>query len=127
MPSLDLILTLTVGLAVALLFGFLTVRIRLPSIVGYLLAGLLIGRSVRRGGEPRAQSSRSLSLLLPADAPLALTGPGPLGMWQLAVAVAPTGDKLAYVASRAGTTMLAVRPLDRDSAVVLPEIGRAHV
>ncbi len=43
MPNLDLILTLTTGLAVALVFGFLAVRLRLPSIVGYLLAGLLIG------------------------------------------------------------------------------------
>ena len=43
MHNLDLILTLTAGLAVALVFGFLAVRFKLPSIVGYLLAGLLIG------------------------------------------------------------------------------------
>jgi monovalent cation:H+ antiporter-2, CPA2 family len=43
MPNLDLILTLTAGLGVALVFGFLALRFRLPSIVGYLLAGLLIG------------------------------------------------------------------------------------
>src|SRR5687768_4956927 len=41
MPNLDLILTLTAGLAVALVFGFLAVRFKLPSIIGYLLAGLL--------------------------------------------------------------------------------------
>lgn len=43
MANLDLILTLTAGLAVALAFGFLALRFQLPSIVGYLLAGLLIG------------------------------------------------------------------------------------
>jgi monovalent cation:H+ antiporter-2, CPA2 family len=43
MPHADLILTLTAGLAVALVFGFLAIQIRLPSIVGYLVAGLLLG------------------------------------------------------------------------------------
>jgi CPA2 family monovalent cation:H+ antiporter-2 len=43
MPNLDLIVTLTAGLAVALAFGFLAVRFKLPSVVGYLIAGLLIG------------------------------------------------------------------------------------
>ena len=43
MANLDLILTLTAGLTVALVFGFLALRFQLPSIVGYLLAGLLIG------------------------------------------------------------------------------------
>ena len=43
MPHPDLILTLTVGFAVALVFGFLAVQVRLPSIVGYLVAGLLLG------------------------------------------------------------------------------------
>jgi CPA2 family monovalent cation:H+ antiporter-2 len=38
-----LILTLAAGLAAALGFGFLAVRLRLPPIVGYLAAGLLIG------------------------------------------------------------------------------------
>ena len=43
MDNLDLILTLTAGLTAALVFGFLALRFQLPSIVGYLLAGLLIG------------------------------------------------------------------------------------
>jgi CPA2 family monovalent cation:H+ antiporter-2 len=43
MANLDLILTLTAGLTAALVFGFLALRFQLPSIVGYLLAGLLIG------------------------------------------------------------------------------------
>lgn len=41
--DLDLILTLTVGLGVALLLGFVTERLRLSPIVGYLLAGVVVG------------------------------------------------------------------------------------
>src|SRR5512134_755879 len=43
MHSADLILTLTAGLSVALVFGFLALRLKLPPIVGYLVAGLLLG------------------------------------------------------------------------------------
>lgn len=41
--ELDLILTLTGGLTAALVFGFLTHRIGLSPIVGYLLAGVAVG------------------------------------------------------------------------------------
>jgi predicted Kef-type K+ transport protein len=43
MHSFDLILTLTGGLAAALVLGYLTQRLRLSPIVGYLIAGLLVG------------------------------------------------------------------------------------
>ena len=43
MHGYDLILTLTGGLAGALLFGYITQRIGLSPIVGYLLAGALLG------------------------------------------------------------------------------------
>ena len=43
MHSLDLILTLAGGLGAALVFGFATHRIGLSPIVGYLIAGLLVG------------------------------------------------------------------------------------
>jgi CPA2 family monovalent cation:H+ antiporter-2 len=39
----ELILTLTAGLGVALLFGYITQRIGLSPIVGYLIAGTLVG------------------------------------------------------------------------------------
>src|SRR3954452_18510373 len=42
-PHLDLILTLTGGLVAALVFGFITQRLRLSPIVGYLLAGVAVG------------------------------------------------------------------------------------
>jgi CPA2 family monovalent cation:H+ antiporter-2 len=41
--NLDLIFTLTGGLTAALVFGFLTQRLRLSPIVGYLLAGVAVG------------------------------------------------------------------------------------
>ena len=43
MHSFDLILTLTGGFASALLFGYLTQRLGLSPIVGYLLAGVAVG------------------------------------------------------------------------------------
>ncbi len=43
MHQLDLILTLTGGLTVALVFGYLTHLVGLSPIVGYLLAGIVVG------------------------------------------------------------------------------------
>ena len=43
MHSTDLIFTITGGLAAALLFGYITQRLGLSTIVGYLLAGILVG------------------------------------------------------------------------------------
>jgi CPA2 family monovalent cation:H+ antiporter-2 len=43
MHSLDLIFTLTSGLAMALVFGYITQRLGLSPIVGYLLAGIAVG------------------------------------------------------------------------------------
>src|SRR5262245_60086419 len=45
MHNLDLLLTLTGGLASALVLGYITHRIGLSPIVGYLLAGLVVGKS----------------------------------------------------------------------------------
>ena len=41
--SVSLISTIAAGLGLALVFGFLAARLRLPSLVGYLLAGVVIG------------------------------------------------------------------------------------
>jgi CPA2 family monovalent cation:H+ antiporter-2 len=43
MPHLDLILTLTGGLTAALVLGYITHRLGLSPIVGYLLAGVVVG------------------------------------------------------------------------------------
>jgi monovalent cation:H+ antiporter-2, CPA2 family len=45
MHNLDLILTITAGLTAALAFGYLTHRVGLSPIVGYLLAGIAVGPS----------------------------------------------------------------------------------
>ncbi|RZI71696.1 MAG: Kef family K(+) transporter [Variovorax sp.] len=41
--SVSLINTIAAGLGLALLLGFIAVRVRLPALVGYLLAGVIIG------------------------------------------------------------------------------------
>src|SRR5678816_819553 len=43
MHDFDLILTLTAGLAAALVLGYITQRLSLSPIVGYLLAGIAVG------------------------------------------------------------------------------------
>jgi CPA2 family monovalent cation:H+ antiporter-2 len=41
--SIELITTIAAGLGLALIFGFVAVRLKLPAILGYLIAGMLIG------------------------------------------------------------------------------------
>src|SRR3954471_22419844 len=41
--NIPLITTIAAGLGLALVFGFIAARLRLPAIVGYLFAGVLIG------------------------------------------------------------------------------------
>ncbi|MES2400285.1 MAG: YbaL family putative K(+) efflux transporter [Pseudomonadota bacterium] len=41
--SVSLISTIAAGLGLALIFGFMAARLRLPALVGYLLAGVIIG------------------------------------------------------------------------------------
>ncbi len=43
MQSIDLVLTLTLGLTLALVLGYLMQRLRLPTVAGYLLAGIVVG------------------------------------------------------------------------------------
>jgi monovalent cation:H+ antiporter-2, CPA2 family len=43
MHNFALILTLTAGLVAALIGGYVTQRLRLSPIVGYLIAGILVG------------------------------------------------------------------------------------
>src|SRR5258706_1638580 len=41
--NIDLVTTLAASLGLALIFGFVATRLRMPPIVGYLLAGIVIG------------------------------------------------------------------------------------
>jgi serine/threonine-protein kinase len=103
-------------------------RIVLPAVVAAatLVLGLLLGRQLAPAAPAEGRDTRHWNLVLRESVPLALTGPGPLGMWQLAIAVAPEGDKLAYATHQAGTTMIAVRTLSRDSSFVLPGTEGAY-
>ncbi|MFM7035670.1 MAG: cation:proton antiporter [Planctomycetia bacterium] len=56
MHDIDLILTLTGGLAAALVLGFITKHLRLSPIVGYILAGVVVGPAT-----PGFQADRSLA------------------------------------------------------------------
>ena len=91
-----------------------------------LVGGLAVGRYLRTAPAEASGGTRHWSLMLPEREPLALTGPGPLGVWQSALALSPDGSGLAYVTPSAGSTVLVVRQLDRDSAVVLPGTTGAY-
>jgi Tol biopolymer transport system component len=80
---------------------------------------VLAGRWFFKPSDSTGPVTRYWNLVLSDQTPVALTGPGPLGMWQSAVALSPAGDLLTYVTPRGGTTALALRRLDRDSSVVL--------
>jgi CPA2 family monovalent cation:H+ antiporter-2 len=41
--DVSLISTLAIGFGLALVFGFIATRLRMPPLVGYLLAGVVIG------------------------------------------------------------------------------------
>ncbi|MEI6167414.1 MAG: cation:proton antiporter [bacterium] len=45
MGSIDLVLTLTLGLTIALILGYVMQRLRLPTVAGYLLAGIVVSPS----------------------------------------------------------------------------------
>lgn len=42
-PNISLITTIAAGFGVALILGFIAERIKVPALVGYLMAGILIG------------------------------------------------------------------------------------
>ena len=85
-----------------------------------LLAGWVLFGRARVASTPR----RRWSLLLPATAPIALTGP--LGTWQSALALSPDGAVLAYVAPQDATTRVVVRRLGEDTSVVLAGTDGAY-
>ena len=58
MHDIDLILTLTAGLTAALVLGFITQRLRLSPIVGYILAGVVIGGRATLLGPHRRPTAR---------------------------------------------------------------------
>ena len=57
--DLPLITTIAAGLGLALVFGFLAARLRLPALVGYLLAGVAASARSRPASWPTPASPRS--------------------------------------------------------------------
>jgi len=105
--------------------------LRLPGVAGpaFLGTGLAVG--VLAGwllfrAEAHATPAHRFDLVLPETAPIALTGPGPLGVWQSALALSPDAAALAYVSPQGGTTQLFVRRLGGDTTVSLPGTEGAY-
>jgi len=101
-------------------------RILAPPVAVALGAGLLAGWVLFGRHQAMPAPYRRWSLLLPVTAPIALTGPGPLGAWQSALALSPDGEVLAYVAPQDGTTRIVVRSLGQDTTVVLSATEGAY-
>ena len=91
--------------------------------LGLLAAGGLIGMLARPS---HPADVRRWSITLPPAAPVALTGTGPATGWPTALALSPAGDRLAYIAAQGTNTVLAMRPLDSDTAIVLPGTEGAY-
>lgn len=90
-------------------------------------AGLLMGILAARLTAPAPRSEvRRWSIVLPDSAPVALAGPGSVSGGQTAIALAPAGDRLAYVSPHGETTLLAIRPLDGDTTILLPNTEGAY-
>ena len=58
MHDLAVITTLAGGLAAALVFGWLTQRLGLSTLVGYMLAGIVVGPVHARASSPTRASPR---------------------------------------------------------------------
>ena len=81
MHDLDLVMTLAGGLAAALAFGYVTQRLGLSPIVGYLLAGIAVGPATPGFVADRAMAEQlaelgSILLMFGVGLPFHLEGPG---------------------------------------------------
>ncbi len=101
---------------------------RTPGVVASATgAGVLLGFLIARLLAPDSHSAvRRLSIVLPDSSPAALAGAGSTSERQTSIALSPSGDRLAYVAFRGNSTVLAVRPLDGDSVILLPGTEGAY-
>lgn len=95
MHGYDLIVTLTAGLGAALLLGYVTHRIGLAPIVGYLIAGTLVGPNTPGVAWiirvlARASYLRDLPPLKQAGADSVFTGEGARAHDELSIETAKT-------------------------------------
>ncbi len=82
-----------------------------------VIAGLLVPMLGTRAPEVPV---RRASLDLRAGDPVALEGPASAADWFSAIAIAPGGNQLAYVARHGDSSALVVRSLDGDAGIALP-------
>ena len=59
--STPLISTIVVGLVLAFIFGAIANRFRMPPLVGYLIAGVLVGPHSRPASSPMRELANELS------------------------------------------------------------------
>jgi hypothetical protein len=99
------------------------VRIRWMSLLPWALCvglALVVAWLVRQPDQTRVTEPRYTELALPESAPVAFTGPAPIGIWQRAVAISRDGRTVAYIALKGGTTSLVARRLDTGGAREFP-------
>jgi serine/threonine-protein kinase len=102
-------------------------RIATPAwLIAGAAVGVLVGWFQFHGRAVAASSEHRFDLVLPENQPIALTGPGPLGVWQSALALSPDGEELAYVSPQQATTRLLVRHLGGDTTITLPGTDGAY-
>jgi Tol biopolymer transport system component len=89
-------------------------------------AGLALGSVMPRRTTASANATHRWDLVLPETGPIALTGPGPLGLWQSALALSRDGEVLIYASPIGGTTRLLVRRLSGDTTTVLAGTDGAY-
>ncbi len=95
------------------------VGVILGVIVGAMAASLLAPTA--------APESRRWNIVLPESAPVVLAAPGATSVRQtVRMALAPAGDRLAYLTRRGNITVLAIRSLDSDSVMTLPGTEGAY-
>ncbi|MBM3855880.1 MAG: TIR domain-containing protein, partial [Verrucomicrobia bacterium] len=94
---------------------------------GFGLAAIGLGAWLaRQPMQTGAAEPRHYELALPESAPVAFTGPAPIGIWQRAVAISRDGRTVAYIALKGGTTSLVARYLDTGGEREFPGTEGAY-
>ena len=92
-------------------------------------AGVLmfaIAGSLRSAAPAPEVRLKRLQIRLPNDGSLARPWSMPLGLGQLSMAIAPDGERLAYVLERDGVSRLYLHALDQPEAAEIPATERAY-
>ncbi len=99
--------------------------------LGWVALGAVLGAVIGIAGHRMFAVSpeppiRHWNVVLPDEAQVALAGAGSSAGPQTAIALSPAGDRLAYIATSGGSTMLAERQLANDSIITFPGTDGAY-